>query len=116
MRAVFSIRPRSRYFEGVVTPLADEIEGETVRSVTILTTEPNEVVAPIHDRMPVVLPGGRERKWLEAGPKERQDLCQPYPGDDLDAYPISTYVNAPNNDSPAVIELAESEKGGLNDF
>ena len=85
------------------------IGNEDVQSVTILTTDPNDVVAPIHDRMPVVLPEDEEQTWLSAGPDERRDLCHPYPDNDLDAYPISTLVNNPSNDDARVIEPAETE-------
>lgn len=66
--------------------------------------------------MPVVLPSDREHDWMEAGPEERRDLCRPYPDDDLDAYPISTRVNAPSNDSPPMIEPTDSEQAGLENF
>lgn len=92
------------------------VDDEAVRSVTILTTEPNDVVDPLHDRMPVVLPERDETAWLEADPDERRELCQPYPADDLDAYPISTRVNNPGNDDSGIIEPAESEQSGLEDF
>jgi len=85
-------------------------------TVTILTTEPNDVVEPIHDRMPVILPPDVERTWLEAGPDERRALCRPYPGDDLDAYPVSTTVNDPANDHPGVVEEATSDQAGLGEF
>lgn len=92
------------------------VDEGTVRSVTILTTEPSDVVEPIHDRMPVVLPREAESAWLEAGPEARADLCRPYPGDDLEAYPISRAVNDPGNDDPRVIEPAETEQSGLGEF
>lgn len=92
------------------------VDDERVRSVTILTTEPCDVVEPIHDRMPVLLPRDEESAWLERGPDERAGLCRPYPGDDLDAYPISRTVNDPSNDDPRVIEPAETEQSGLGDF
>ncbi|AWB28491.1 SOS response-associated peptidase [Halococcoides cellulosivorans] len=91
-------------------------DGETLSCVTILTTEPNDLMKPIHDRMPVVLPQGSTERWLSAGPDERLDLCQPYPEDDLDAYPISRRVNDPSNDSPQVIEPEDHEQSGLGDF
>ena len=96
----------------------DEWEGddETFSCVTILTTEPNDLMEPIHDRMPVVLPQDAEDRWLSAGPEERHEMCQPYPGEDLDAYPISTRVNDPSNDSPLVIEEEERKQAGLDDF
>ena len=88
---------------------------ETLRTVTVLTTEPNETVEPIHDRMPVVLPRGEEETWLSADPDEREELCRPYPGD-LDAYPISTEVNDPDNDDARVIEPLEGEQTDLGEF
>ncbi len=93
-----------------------EGDEETVSSVTILTTEPNELMEPIHDRMPVVLPRDAESEWLSAGPETRKDLCGPYPADDLDAYEISTRVNDPGNDDPEVIEPLEHEQSGLGEF
>jgi putative SOS response-associated peptidase YedK len=66
--------------------------------------------------MAVVLPADEEETWLTAGPEERAELCRPYPDDDLDAYPISTAVNDPSNDSPAIIERDETEQSGLGEF
>ncbi len=71
---------------------------------------------PIHDRMPVVLPQEAETEWLKADPGTRKELCRPYPGDDLDAYEISTRVNDPGNDDPSVIEPLEHEQSGLGEF
>lgn len=90
--------------------------GETIPSVTILTTEPNDLMESIHDRMPVVLPREEEETWLTADPDERQELCQPYPADDLDAYEISTRVNNPGNDEATVIEPLGHDQSGLGDF
>ena len=87
-----------------------------VPCVTILTTEPSELMKPIHDRMPVVLPTDAEETWLTADPGERKDLCGPYPEEDLDAYEISKRVNNPGNDDPSVIEPAEHEQSGLDAF
>lgn len=91
-------------------------DDETVSCVTILTTEPNEVIEPIHDRMPVVLPTDAEAEWLAAEPSRRKELCQPYPDVDLTAYEISTYVNDPGHDEPTVIEPLEHEQSGLGEF
>ena len=92
------------------------IDGETVRTVTILTTDPNELVAPIHDRMPVVLREADERRWLEGSEDARAELCQPYPSDDLEAYEISTRVNNPANDDATVIEPADRTQSDITDF
>ncbi len=91
-------------------------EGESVSTVTILTTEPNDLLEPIHDRMPVVLRPDEEATWLSAGPEARRNLCRPYPDDDLDAYPVSTAVNSPTVDDARVVEPAESEQSGLDEF
>jgi len=93
-----------------------EGEAETISCVTILTTEPNELMEPIHDRMPVVLPREAESEWLAAGPDARTDLCRPYPRDDLAAHEISTRVNNPENDGPEVIEPLAHEQSGLGEF
>lgn len=93
-----------------------ESAGETIACATVLTTEPNELMEPIHDRMPVILPRNAESDWVSAGPTARKELCRPYPDDDLDAYEISTRVNDPENDDPGVIEPLEHEQSGLGDF
>lgn len=91
-------------------------DGETINSVTILTTEPNDLMEPIHDRMPVVLPRDAEETWLTADAATRAELCQPYSAGDLDAYPISTRVNNPDNDDATVIEPAETEQSDLGEY
>lgn len=93
-----------------------EGDDEQVSCVTILTTEPNSVVESIHDRMPVILPKGEEDQWLASGQDERQEMCQPYPDEDLIAYEIPTRVNNPENDDPSVIEPLGHEQSGLGDF
>jgi putative SOS response-associated peptidase YedK len=93
-----------------------EGDDRTIPSVTILTTEPNELMEPIHDRMPVVLPRDEEAAWLTGDPEERAALCRPYPDSDLDAYEISTRVNDPGDDDPGVIEPLGHEQSGLGDF
>lgn len=98
--------------------LWDVWEGEenSIACVTILTTDPNDLMEPIHDRMPVVLPEADESDWLSAGPADRKEMCQPYPEDDLTAYEISTQVNNPGNDDPAVIEPLNHDQSGLGEF
>jgi putative SOS response-associated peptidase YedK len=89
---------------------------ETRTCATVLTTDPNELMEPIHHRMPVVLSESEESTWLSAGPGERESLCRPYPDDDFTATEISTRVNDPANDDPSVIEPLEHEQAGLGDF
>jgi putative SOS response-associated peptidase YedK len=82
-------------------------DGE-IRSCTILTTTANDLVEEIHERMPVILPRDRYDAWLdpEAEGEELAALLVPYPGDDLEAYPVSRFVNSPGNDDPRCIEPA----------
>lgn len=89
---------------------------DSYRTVTILTTDPNEVMTPIHNRMPVVLPAADDQTWLSASSDKRTELCRPYPDDDLNAYPISTTVNDPSNDDAQVIEPLGNEQAGLDEF
>ena len=93
-----------------------EGDDETVSCVTILTTEPNDLMRPIHDRMPVVLPRDAEHEWLAGSPETRADLCRPYPAEDLTADPISPRVNDPSNDDPSVIEPLGHDQSELGDF
>jgi len=81
--------------------------GERISTCTILTTTPNEVVAPIHDRMPVILDPEQEALWLG---REQQNtallssLLKPYPSELLEAYPVSPAVGNVRNDDPSLIE------------
>lgn len=82
-------------------------ENEVIETFTIVTTEPNEFVADLHHRMAVILPEDNPREWLTAPPERARELLEPYPAEEMDAYPVSTAVNDPANDSPAVLEPAE---------
>lgn len=77
-----------------------------IRSCTILTTEPNELIEPVHNRMPVILSPTEYDTWLDPHTEieELQSLLAPYPAEDMDAYPVSTLVNSPRNDDPSLIE------------
>jgi len=83
-------------------------EGMAIQSCTILTTTSNEVVGRIHDRMPVILSPTDYDRWLDPSiqePAVLQTLLRPYPADEMMAYPVSTRVNNPANDSPECVEL-----------
>jgi putative SOS response-associated peptidase YedK len=71
---------------------------------TIVTTEANATVAPVHDRMPVVLDRDQAKAWLA---QPRLDLLRPAPVDLLAATPVSPKVNAVENDDPSCLEPAE---------
>jgi putative SOS response-associated peptidase YedK len=84
-------------------------DGSNVLSCTIITTTPNALMEPIHNRMPVILPASAYTRWLEPGeqdPTTLQALIQPYSPEAMSAYPVSTLVNRPENDVAAVIQPA----------
>lgn len=81
-------------------------DGSEVRSLAIITTEPNQLMAPIHNRMPVILPPIAYAQWVDPSPQTAaalQGLLGPYPASEMEAFPISTLVNSPANDRPEVV-------------
>ncbi|MCX6280590.1 MAG: SOS response-associated peptidase [Bacteroidetes bacterium] len=79
-------------------------DGEIIHSFSILTTSPNDLMNPIHDRMPVILSPRDEKRWLSPLPEsELLDLLKPYPPEEMKAYKISRLVNSPKNDSAEVL-------------
>lgn len=81
-------------------------DGSTIKSCTLITTEPNELMAMIHDRMPVILHPRDYTKWLDPSPQTPEQLLpiiKPFPADMMDAYPVSTLVNKASNDVPELV-------------
>jgi putative SOS response-associated peptidase YedK len=80
------------------------MDGAPKPSYTIVTTDPNELMAPIHNRMPVILTDEDAETWLnpDSDPDQLKTLLAPYPTDAMHAEPISTLVNSPANDTPAI--------------
>ncbi len=84
-----------------------DTDGSTLESCTILTTVPNSLIKPIHDRMPVILAPHQYPLWLSAASSDREALravCQPYAAEDMEALPVSTRVNNSQYDSPDILE------------
>ena len=87
-------------------------EGDTVVSTCIITTGPNEVMAPIHDRMPVILQPELFDAWLDPSNKnieELETMLLPCQSDQMHAYPVSRSINRGNVDGPACIEPMETQ-------
>lgn len=81
-------------------------EGEPIETCTIITTEANELMRPIHERMPVILDSKNYEQWLDPETKKielLQSFLQPYPSKEMSAYPVSTKVNSPKSDRPECI-------------
>jgi putative SOS response-associated peptidase YedK len=84
-----------------------DAEDKPMRSCTIITTDPNALLAPIHDRMPVVLSERYWNRWLAPEPltdKQRKAMLEPAPRGLLTLTEVSTQVNSPENDGPELIE------------
>jgi putative SOS response-associated peptidase YedK len=76
-------------------------DGSQVLSCAIITTEPNTLMADIHNRMPVIIPSSDYTQWLdpnEVKPEKLQGLLKPYEPAGMEAYPVSKLVNSPEND------------------
>ena len=85
-------------------------DGSTIKSCTLITTEPNELMAMIHDRMPVILHPRDYAKWLDPSPQTPDQLLplfKPFPADSMDAYPVSTLVNKASNDVAELVVPAK---------
>ncbi len=84
-----------------------DAEPEVIETFTVVTTEPNDLVGELHHRMAVILDEEDEQHWLQGTTSEIEDLIQPYPSTEMRTYPVSTAVNDPSNDSPAVVERVD---------
>lgn len=81
-------------------------DGSEVRSATIITTGPNVLMASLHNRMPVILQSNAYAQWIDSAPQapdSLQNLLVPFPTEEMEAYPVSTLVNSPGNDSAECI-------------
>jgi len=81
-------------------------EGDSVDSCVILTTEANEALQPLHDRMPVIVKPEDFDLWMDPDtiPWELEPLLRPYPEDDMTFHPVTTRVNYVANDDPSCVE------------
>jgi len=83
------------------------LAGEPIESCTIITTEPNDLMATIHNRMPVILAPSSYEPWLDPAFQQVEALnalLRPFPADHMTAFPVSTLVNNPCHDAPQCLE------------
>jgi putative SOS response-associated peptidase YedK len=81
-------------------------DGSLVKSCTIITTDPNELMAGLHTRMPVILKPADYEQWLDPAPRTPDSLAallKPYTAAEMAAYPVSTMVNSPANDRAELV-------------
>jgi putative SOS response-associated peptidase YedK len=82
-------------------------EGNPLLTFTILTTEANERLKELHDRMPVIIPPGSRRLWLDSPAEDAKrlfELLRPSEAKLLDYFEVSRFVNSPQNNSPECVE------------
>lgn len=86
-----------------------ERDGLSIASCAIITTTPNELLAEIHDRMPVILSASDQEAWLrnDADPRELKALLAPYPAGAMKSFPVSEKVNSALVDEPQLVEPIE---------
>lgn len=81
-------------------------DAEPVDSCAIVTTAPNSLAATVHDRMPVILPAEQHGRWLdpEAPVDTLTELLVPFTAEEMEAFPVSKWVNSPAHDDPGCLE------------
>jgi putative SOS response-associated peptidase YedK len=83
-----------------------ERDDVSIASCAIITTTPNELLATIHDRMPVILSTEVQESWLREDAKtaELKELLVPFPGSEMKSFPVSSRVNRPQVDDAQLVE------------
>lgn len=103
----FRLKGREPFaFAGLWEEWTDPATASPLRSCTIITTSANEMLKPIHERMPVILHRVDDRSWLspETSPQDLTQLLAAYPADAMEAIQVSTLVNNPRNDMPECMQ------------
>ncbi len=98
-------------FAGLWEQWIDKTTGELLETCTIITTEANEVLKPVHDRMPVILKAESYDEWLDTKVKDidkLQKLLVPYPAKEMSSHAVSKSVNVPETDSDELIKPMNS--------
>ncbi len=92
-------------FAGLWETWKDKASSQVLMTYTILTTDPNELTEPIHDRMPVILPPKDYQQWLEPGDPSHLpiDLLRPYPAEEMKAWKVGSAVGNVRNNAPGLL-------------
>src|SRR6267143_4189868 len=93
-------------FAGLWERWTDKASGEVVRSFTIITTTPNDVCAPIHDRMPVIVERANYGRWLGEEPADPMRLLmmlKPFAAEQMECFPVGTAVGNVKNDEAGLL-------------
>jgi putative SOS response-associated peptidase YedK len=98
-------------FAGLYDEWLHRETGELIETCTIITTEANELLEPVHERMPVILPRELYDEWLDENERDTrklQSLLRPYPAAEMASYPVSRSVNFAQTDSEELIKPLNS--------
>ena len=91
-------------FAGLWERWTNKVSGEVIDTFTILTCEANDLVRPLHERMPVILKEQDYETWLTGSVAEAQTLMKPFPAEDMLTYFVSKKVNRSDYDAPDLID------------
>ena len=99
-------------FAGLWERWNDRQAGGDLSTFTIITTDPNEVVQPLHDRMPVIIPAKDYDRWLQPGDPARPpvDLLRPFDADKMTAWKVDGGVGNVKNDRPELIDQIQGDE------
>ncbi len=107
----FALKSGEPFFLAGLWDCWHEGRPDAVASYILMTTQPNEVAAKVHDRMPVLLNARDVPRWLDSNfsePEAVADLLGPYPATEMEARPVSRRVSNPDSEGPVLIELDDS--------
>jgi putative SOS response-associated peptidase YedK len=92
-------------FAGLWETWKDKTKDQVLETYTVLTTDPNELMEPIHNRMPVILAPKDYQRWLEPGEPTHlpEDLLRPYPAEEMKAWKVGSAVGNVQNNDPELI-------------
>jgi putative SOS response-associated peptidase YedK len=82
-------------------------DGELLDTCTIITTDANDLVRPLHDRMPLIIAPADYERWLDPTHADVADLVVPYPARAMTHHPVSNRVNAVRHDDASLIDAVE---------
>jgi putative SOS response-associated peptidase YedK len=89
--------------------------GEVLDTCTILTTQSNALLSPLHDRMPVIIAPAAFDRWLDVANDDTAPLFAPFPADAMKYYPVSTRVNSVKHDDATLIAHVDAEASGMHE-
>lgn len=110
---LFKLKDNSMFaFAGLYDKWQDKQSCREVYSYTIITTQPNEMVGKIHNRMPVILKKENEKEWLNPDitePEQLHKFLEPYDHTKMAAYPVSSTINIPSVDNESLLKPLNSK-------